>query len=229
MIFRGTYDEAAGDFTWDRVFEPPLEQAFGFRGAKVFDGALYMLGGTRQGTVWKTTTGTDWMPASPPAMGATGGFRGSVEFRGKLYVASDTVGQLYMSSDPSTSEASWQPANSRGFVASGGTTQPQTAAEGVVGTATATTVTSDDVPLPQLSPLLAPWRVEITSGAAAGQVRPIVWHDGNTVFVEQGGRGPRSPPCRRPATRFGSTIPPCPTTARAGRSASSATISTPAA
>ncbi len=194
VIFRGTYDPVTDDFTWDRVFEPPIDQVFGFRGAKVFKGALYMLGGTRLGTVWKSTTGTDWAPASPPSMAISGGFRGAVEFQDKLYIASDTVGQIYMSSDPSTAEASWQAANSRGFVASGGTTQPETAAEGTIGSATASTLTSDDVPLPQLTPLVSPWRVEITSGAAAGQVRPIVWHDGNTVLVERGGVGtPFSP------------------------------------
>jgi hypothetical protein len=72
----------------------------------------------------------------------------------------------------------------------------------VVGTATAATLTSDDVPLPQLSPLVAPWRVEITSGAAVGQVRPIVWHDGNTIFVEQGGTGTPFSPVPAPGDTF---------------------------
>jgi len=202
VIFRGTYDEATDDFAWDRVFEPEIDQAFGFRGAKVFNDALYMLGGTRQGTVWKSTTGTDWAPASPASMGTFGGFRGAVEFQGKLVVASDSIGQIYMSSDPSTDPASWMPANARGFVASGGTAQPETAAEGTIGVATATMITSDDIPLPQLAPLVFPWVVTITSGVAAGQTRPIVWHDGNTVFVEQGGTGSPFDPVPAPGDGF---------------------------
>lgn len=202
VIFRGTYHEGTDSFTWDRVFEPPLEQVIGFRGAKVFQGALYMLSGTRLGTVWKTTNGTDWAPASPPSLGTYGGFRGAVEFKGELYVASDTIAQIYKSAAPSTTEGSWQPANSRGFVLSGGTTQPDTAAEGTVGSADAVSLTSDDVPLPGLNPLVYPWRVEITSGAGAGQSLPIVYHEGNTVYTQYGGTGTPFTTVPAPADSF---------------------------
>jgi hypothetical protein len=79
VVFRGTYDDTTDTFTWDRVFEPPIGTVIGFRDAIVFQGALYMLSGTRFGTVFKSLNGTDWAPASPPSMAVYGGFRGATE------------------------------------------------------------------------------------------------------------------------------------------------------
>ncbi len=202
IVFRGTYDEDSASFTWDRVFEPPIDQVIGFRGAKVFKDALYMLSGVRLGTVWKSTDGTSWAPASPPTMGLTGGFRGAVEFDGKLYVANDTVGEIYASEDPSTDPTSWAPANSRGFVLSGGGTHLAIGGGGATAAATAASITSPDIPLPNLSPLVNGWRVRITSGAGNGQERFVVNHVDNTLIVQQGPFGQAFDPVPAPGDTF---------------------------
>jgi len=125
-VYRGTRDEAAGTFSWQRVFSPDASETIGFRGARVFDGALYILGTAQAGAVvWKSTDGASFERASPPdlvsgGIGVAGGLRGTQVFNGKLYVANNGAAEVFASSAPSASPGSWQQVNSTGFVASGG-------------------------------------------------------------------------------------------------------------
>lgn len=125
-VYRGRFDEATRSFLWDRVFSPTSAEAVGFRGARVFDGALYILGVTLAGgDVWRTTDGETFEKASPPGMAVggavvAGGLRGAQVFKGKLYVANNGICEIYASDNPSTDPSSWQQVNSTGFVDSGG-------------------------------------------------------------------------------------------------------------
>jgi hypothetical protein len=52
-VYRGVRDQATGAFSWQRVFSPAAIDSSGFRGARVFNNALYMLGFTLTGgVVW---------------------------------------------------------------------------------------------------------------------------------------------------------------------------------
>jgi hypothetical protein len=126
-VYRGTLDAASGEWTWSRVFSPAITETLGFRGARVFNGALYFLGmALSGGLVWKTTDGATFAKASPADLappGSTpvaGGLRGAVVFKDRLYVANNGVCEIYASAAPSTDWASWEKVTDTGFVASGG-------------------------------------------------------------------------------------------------------------
>jgi len=127
-IYRGVRDQTSGAFSWTRVLSPQRAETSGFRGARVFSGALYMLGvNLTGGVVWKSTDGTSWSKASPPGLAPgnlliAGGLRGAQVFKGKLYVANNGICEIYASSAPSTDPISWNTVNSTGFVKSGGKT-----------------------------------------------------------------------------------------------------------
>jgi hypothetical protein len=125
-IYRGTVD-GGGTWTWQRVFAPEMTDTLGFRGARVFNGALYFLGmALTGGVVWKSVDGQTFAKASPSDMapaGATpvaGGLRGAVVFKDRLYVANNGICEIYASAEPSTDWASWEKVTDTGFVLSGG-------------------------------------------------------------------------------------------------------------
>jgi hypothetical protein len=127
-VYRGVRDDSTGTFSWTRVFSPAKEDSSGFRGARVFDNALYMLGfNLSGGVVWKSVDGENYVKASPPGMSMgtkliAGGLRGAQVFKGKLYVANNGICEIYASAAPSTAPGSWGKVNDTGFVMSGGAT-----------------------------------------------------------------------------------------------------------
>lgn len=191
LVFRGTYRAADETWQWDRVFAPSVARCAGFRGALVFDGALYMLGAARGGgIVWKTTDGANWEAASEPGVVAEhAGYnkllRAAVEFEGRMYVASSspTSSFIYASDDPAP--GNWEAVNTNGFVASGGPTREVVETSGTSsGSNTRST----------LSDTRAPWipfyygggvfQVRIVAGRGAGQQRTIVENTGNALWVQ---------------------------------------------
>jgi len=133
-VYRGTPD-GDGGFDWERVFEPSPLDAQGFRGAVVYDGALYMLAMNLQSgaMVYETTDGETWTEASERGVIAgdealTTSVRASLVFDGALYVASAETGYVYVTDDPAP--GNWQRANSFGMVDSGGAIHDQLMDEG---------------------------------------------------------------------------------------------------
>ena len=189
-VYRGKIDAPTGDWDWERIWEPDFDtEVFGFRGARVFRDALYMLSNHRTGPcVWKTVDGIEYERASPPGMGAFGGtvippgFRGAQVFGGRLCIASDAQGAIYCSADPSTDPASWEQVNSTGFIDSGGRTHEQIYELGKVATAGESSLThAGDVWFPDL---YAGRFVRITNGNAAGQSKRILSNDEYTLTIE---------------------------------------------
>ncbi len=184
-VFRGTYNRGKGTWAWERVWDPPYEQVGGFRGARVFDDALYLTGNGLEGAyVYKTTDGDHFHKASPPGMGAVagqGGFRGAQVFRDKLYISSDSACMIFCSADPSTDPAAWEQANSTGFVSSGGGVHSGVYASGTVDLATTDTLTDDTgrwMPFSHVGR-----QVRILTGTGAGQTRSILTNDRTTLWV----------------------------------------------
>ena len=189
-VYRGRYQRGADTWDWQRAWEPDFDtEVFGFRGARVFKDALYMLSNHDNGpTVWKSTDGTRFDRASPPGMGnfvgsaIPPGFRGAQVFKGKLYVASDLRAAIYCSADPSEDPDSWEQANSTYFLDSGGRVHEQVFSSGRVTSATANTLTDEN----------RNWIagrhdgnfVRITDGTGAGQSETILSNDENTLTIE---------------------------------------------
>jgi len=194
-VYRGTYDEPNDKWNWARVFSPSLLQNAGFRGARVFNDALYMLGMTlTEGLVWKTTDGLNYVRASPVGMatgglGVTGGLRGSAVFKGKLYVANNGICEIYGSANPSTDPNSWEPACSTGFVAEGGGVHSAPVSSGTVTSATTGSITDTSLTL-QTASLLG-YEIKVTSAADpnVSQTRTIRYNTSNTLYVDYGGAG----------------------------------------
>jgi hypothetical protein len=186
-VYRGTYDEGAGTWNWARVWEPNyIYQASGFRGAKAFNDAMYMLGNRSLGAiVWKTTDGATFTPASPAGIGLPAvntGLRGTTVFNGKLYVASDKICAIYGSENPSTDPNSWQQVNSTGFVTEGGATHEEVS---VSGTATgATSNTLIDSVRRWRANLHAGLYVRITGGVGVGQSKRILSNTATTLTIQ---------------------------------------------
>jgi hypothetical protein len=201
-VYRGTYDDLTDHWTWERVWSPSLNEVEGFRGAGVFGNALYMLGGLTRGIVWKSTNGENWERASPEWMVAYGGYRGAAAYKGKLYIASDLLGAIFCSEDPSTDSGSWTLANSLGFADSGGDTNDIVLFSGAVDTASAESFTSSDIP--NLPPVAGTglFEVRMTSGVAAGQVRQARWNAGTRVYVVYDGQGQAFNPVPQPGDEF---------------------------
>jgi hypothetical protein len=130
-VYRGRYDAATTTWSFERVFSPASAETSGFRGARVFDGALYMLGvRSSGGVVWRTIDGENYEKVSPDDLapgylGVVGGLRGAQVFKGKLYVANNGLCEIYASAKPSTDPSSWETVNSTGFVQSGGAVDAQ--------------------------------------------------------------------------------------------------------
>ena len=189
-IYQGRYDEENDAWNWQRVWEPDFEtQVFGFRGARVFNNALYFLSNHPDGpTVWKTTNGTDFERASPPGMGAfegsliPPGFRGAQVFNDRLCITSDFQSAVYCSSDPSVEPDSWEQVNSTGFVASGGEVYEQILSMGKVATATETTLVDENKNYYQN--VHADRFVRIVNGNGAGQSKRILSNDETTLTIE---------------------------------------------
>jgi hypothetical protein len=194
-VYRGTYDESNDLWNWEKVFSPSIFENAGFRGARTFNGALYMLGMTlMEGLVWKTTDGYHYVRASPPGMasgglGVTGGLRGSAVFNGKLYVANNGICEIYGSANPSTDPNSWENACSTGFVAEGGGTHSAPVISGTVTSATESSIT--DTSLAQAVGALVGYDVKVTSASDANivQTRTIRFNTANTLYVDYGGLG----------------------------------------
>ncbi|MFC1888300.1 hypothetical protein ACFL4G_00950 [Thermodesulfobacteriota bacterium] len=189
-VYQGRVDERTGAWSWQRVWEPDFDtEVFGFRGARVFNDALYMLSNHETGpTVWKTTDGIQYDRASPPGLGAfeggiiPPGFRGAQVFGDRLCIASDTESVIYCSSDPSTDPDSWEQINSTGFLASGGRVHEQVYSLGKVSSATASTLTDESktwYPMAQAGKL-----VRITVGTGAGQSAQILSNDLRTLTID---------------------------------------------
>jgi len=127
-VYRGEYQPDEKTWLWTRVFAPRAEENLGFRGARVYNNALYLLGMSEtEGIVWKTTDGRNFEIVSPSGMalsglGVAGGLRGTQVYKGKLYVASNGACEIFASEDPSSDPDSWKQVNSTGFVESGGET-----------------------------------------------------------------------------------------------------------
>lgn len=125
-VYRGKYDKATKAWSFERVFSPNINESSAFRGARVFKGALYMLGvNNTGGVVWKTTDGKSFAKASPPNLapgnlGIVGGLRGAQVYKGRLYVANNGLCEIYASATPNTYPSSWEKVNSTGFLQSGG-------------------------------------------------------------------------------------------------------------
>ena len=203
-VYRGVYDEPNDVWDWDRVFSPSILTNAGFRGARVFNDALYLLGMTlTEGVVWKTTDGENYALASPPGMaagglGVEGGLRGTQVFDGKLYVANNGIGEVYGSADPSTDPNSWEQVCSTGFVASGGGTHSAVFASGVVGTATAGSITDPNLTL--VPGDLAGYEIDVTSATDANivQTRTIIYNTADTIVVYLEGVGEAFDPVPEP-------------------------------
>jgi len=184
-VFRGTYKQGKCRWKWEHAWDPPLEQVNGFRGARVFEDALYLTGnGPQHSYIYKTTDGVHFEKASPAGMGTIAGqsgFRGAQVFKGKLYVSSDKACMIFCSPDPSTDPDSWQQANSTGFVASGGGTHGGLYDSGTVTAATAGTLTDDTK---SWGPFVHQGRqVRITAGAGQGQSLTILANDVTTLTL----------------------------------------------
>ncbi len=194
-VYRGTYDEPNDAWEWQTVFSPSILQNIGFRGARVFNDTLYMLGMTlAEGVVWKSTDGENFALASPSGMaaggfGVSGGLRGTQVFKGKLYVANNGICEIYASADPSTDPNSWEQVCSTGFVASGAGTHSGTLAAGTVTSANADSIT--DTSLTLQAGALAGFDIVVTSAADPNivQTRTILSNTTDTIFVGYGGQG----------------------------------------
>ncbi len=194
-IYRGVYDEPNDAWTWEGVFTPDVTQSVGFRGARVFNDALYILGMTiSEGVVWKTVDGDTYALASPPGMatggfGVAGGLRGTQVFKGKLYVANNGICEVYASADPSTDPNSWEQVCSTGFVASGGGTHSGTVVSGTVtGVGPGSIIDSS---LSVAAGELAGMELVVTSAADPNivQSRTILYNTADTITVYYGGSG----------------------------------------
>jgi hypothetical protein len=158
-----------------------------------------MLGNNNTGAqVWKTTDGVNYTPASPKGMGygaLVTGLRGTTIFNGKLYVASDSLGTIWCSANPSTDPNSWKTANSNGFVLEGGGTHERIFYTGYVTSADANSVTDANLPAAVPTGLVSGFAyVRITEGVAAGQSRLIVYNQGKTFYVWRNGSGTKWSP-----------------------------------
>jgi hypothetical protein len=198
-VYRGTYDEPNDQWAWARVFSPPVSQNAGFRGARVFNGALYMLGmNMTEGLVWKTVDGHSFVRASPPGMasgglGVTGGLRGSTVFNGKLYVANNGICEIYGSANPSTDPNHWEKACSTGFVAEGGSVHSAPLSSGTVTEADASSIRDETLDLQTAS--LIGYEIKVTSAADANivQTRTIRYNSADTIYVDYLGGSPFDP------------------------------------
>jgi len=194
-VYRGTYDEPNDIWAWERVFSPSTFENAGFRGARVFNDALYMLGMTlTEGLVWKTTDGRNFVRASPTGMatgglGVTGGLRGSTVFKGKLYVANNGICEIYASAAPSTDPNSWEKACSTGFVAEGGSVHSTPVSNGTATSANADSITDTSLSLQPTS--MMGYDIKVTSAADPNitQTRTIRYNTANTLYVNYGGIG----------------------------------------
>jgi hypothetical protein len=198
-VFRGDH-QPDDTWTWTRIWDPNFTtQVNGFRGAIAFNGSLYMLGSNTTGAqVWKMNSNETFSPASPKGMGLGAlvtGLRGATVFNGKLYVASDKIGTIWGSANPSTDPNSWQTANSNGFVQEGGNTHEQIYYTGTVTAADANSVTDSNLPAAIATGLLSGWgKIRITEGVAAGQIRTIVYNAAKTFYVWRNGSGTKWSP-----------------------------------
>ncbi|MBN1342543.1 MAG: hypothetical protein JXQ73_07675 [Phycisphaerae bacterium] len=207
-VYRGTYDEPNDAWSWQRVFSPSILQNVGFRGARVFNGALYMLGMTiTDGVVWKTTDGDNFALASPMGMatggfGVAGGLRGAQVFDGRLYVANNGICEVYASADPSTDPNSWEQVCSKGFVASGGGTHSASYASGTVESAAAEGITDSSLSLDVGA--LVGYGVVVTSAADPNivQTRTVVYNTADTIVVSYAGSGLPFDPIPQPGDAY---------------------------
>ena len=191
VVFRGRFDAGTDAWTWDRVFEPSVAECAGFRGAIVFDGALYMLGAATGGAfVFKSVDGVTWERASEPGVVAEhAGYnkllRAAAVFHDRLYVASSspTSSYIYASNDPAP--GNWEVVDTNGFVASGGSAREVVETSGrATGVSTRRT----------LSHRRAGWvpfyfggrvfDVRIVAGTGAGQQRTIVENAGTVLWID---------------------------------------------
>ncbi len=198
-VYRGKH-QSDDTWTWTRIWEPNYTtQVSGFRGAIAFNGSLYMLGNNNTGAqVWKMNSNETFSPASPKGMGLGAlvtGLRGATVFNGKMYVASDRIGTIWGSANPSTDPNSWQAANSNGFVQEGAGTHEQTYYTGTVTAADANSVTDSGLAANVATGLLSGWaKIRITEGVAAGQERVIVYNALKTFYVWRNGSGTKWSP-----------------------------------
>jgi hypothetical protein len=188
VVFRGTR-RADGTFAWARVFEPDLLEGTGFRGAVVYDGALYMaaMGLLNGAMIWRTTDGVNWEEASDRGVIAehaavTQSVRGLIEFDGKLYAASASGGFLYVAADPRPGQ--WALANDEGMIDSGAPTEETVYFSGT-STGGNTESTLEDVGesfFTLVSPALL--SVRLTAGTGAGQERSVASLANSVITID---------------------------------------------
>ncbi len=209
-VFRGTYDEPNGAWIWEHAWDPDpnLGEPRAFRGARVFNDAMYFGGSQYTGAIlYKSTDGQNFVPASPAGMGIGAlcrGLRAMTVYKGKLYVASDTLGLIWCSDNPSTDPNSWEQACNTGFMASGGGSHEDIYYTGNLDSATANTLT-DDVLAPLPNGSIAGWTwVRVTSAADPNivQERRVIYNTTNgvtgTVYVKFGASGQAFDPVPEP-------------------------------
>jgi hypothetical protein len=192
LVFRGVPNADGTDWQWSRVFAPRISETAGFRGAVVFEDALYMLGASRKGAVvWKSVDGQTWAPASAPGVlpehaGINTFLRASAVFDGRLYVASSSPNctYIYASDDPAV--GNWELVNSSSFSQSGGDFR-----EVVYESGTSTRLNSA-LSLTDRDSSWIPfnyggevYQVRITQGTGIGQSRWILNNTGNSLFVSE--------------------------------------------
>lgn len=192
LVFRGTRQKNGAGWQWERVFEPTLNEAGGFRGGIVYKGALYMLGASRLGAmVWKTTDGQVWERASENGVvadhaGYTKFLRAATIYQGKLYVASSSPASTYIYASDDPAPGNWEVVNDNGFIASGGISREVIYEQGKsTGGNTVLTLRDTKAALIPFYYGGGIFQVRITDGVGAGQSRLIYENTSNTLILRQ--------------------------------------------
>ena len=189
VVFRGTPGADGQGWTWERVFEPSLAEATGFRGAVVFNDALYMLGGGLQGVgsmVWKTTDGVNWEEASERGVVSTHAFfnksiRSTAIFNGRLYVGSASSSFIYASDDPAP--GNWEVVNSNGYQDSGGAVREVIYDDGTSSGGNEASTLVDATKSWTANTWRLLHKVRIVDGTGAGQSKTIASNTADTLTV----------------------------------------------
>jgi hypothetical protein len=190
VVFRGTWSEDGATYTWDRVFEPNLLVAAGFRGAVVYEGALYMLGMslTSGAMVWKSTDGVEWEEASERGLvqehaGFNTSIRAATVFRDRLYVASASNGYIYASDDPAP--GNWEVVTSEGLVDSGAEARDTVFSAGTsTGANTENTLNDTEQAWMPNTYGGGAYVVRVNAGTGEGQSRTILSNTAQTLTIE---------------------------------------------
>ncbi len=192
VIFRGVPPTGEDGWRWERVFEPDMDQAGGFRGAIVFNDALYMLGASRKGgIVWKSVDGVTWEAASEAGVikehgGLNKFLRASVVYKDRLYVANSSPASSYIYHSDDPRPGNWELVNSKGFSLSGGPLIEEVYERGTsTGNNSSKTLRDAGTSLIPFYYGGGAYQIRIVAGAGKGQSRLILENFGNTVFITE--------------------------------------------